>query len=212
MKLTDLIPQENTLQRLDESSLNSLFNKHFHDGFIIITSYRGDKSTTENKKSFEQLKSIIKSNNYSFIPVYGGFIENLGTPQQKEVREPALLVPNHEIASVKPKNDINKLKQIGLELVKKFNQDSYLFKPNDSDKSYYITQTGSIDITFTGKSVNDLTKIYFTDLSKSFSKKKKQMDKTTKRFTLEAIYINPSPKTVSEAHSRYGEQFFNLNN
>ena len=201
---------ETKYQIIDESTLNRILDKHFKDGFIIITAYRAENSSSENKKNFEQLKQIVRSNKYSFIPVYGGFIENLGTSDEKEVREPSLLIPNHIVASTKAYENINDLKELGIKLCKKYNQDSFLFQPTNSNKSFYITKDGKIDMTFTGKNVNDLAQIYFTELSKSTAKHNK-FNKTNKRFTYtENLYLLASPTGLSEAIKRYGEQFFNL--
>ena len=53
---------------------------------------------------------------------------------------------------------------------------------------------------FTDKSINDLTQRYFTDIVKDKYKK----GLTTKRFTFtESIYLNKSPKSLSEAQKRY---------
>lgn len=198
-------------QRVDESSLNRIFQKHYNDGFIIITSWRGEKSIEQNNKDFNELKRIVKEHKFSFIPIFGGFIENIGTEDEREVREPSLLVTNHEIGSNKARQNDKELFNLGIELCNKYNQDVFLFKPIGEDlTSYYIDKNGEVDMTFYNKTINDLTKIYFTDLSKNvFSGIK---DKTSKRFTFtESIYINNSPIDLNDAKKRYGEQFFNLN-
>jgi len=198
-------------QKVDESSLNKIFQKHYNDGFIIITSWRGEKSIEENNKDFNDLKGFVKNNKFSYIPVFGGFIENKDTDLEREVREPSLLVTNHEIGSNKVKQNDTVLFNLGIELCNKYNQDSFLFKPMSKEMtSYYIDKTGEIDMTFHNKTINDLTKIYFTDLSKNIYNSIK--DKTSKRFTFtESIYINNSPIDLNDAKKRYGEQFYNLN-
>ncbi len=199
----------NDLQ-LVESSLNRLLTKHYSDGFIIVTSYRADeKSIEQNNKDFAELKKLVVSKGYSFIPVYGGFIENKDTDTEREVREPALIIPNHKVGSTKEYDDDKGLYNLGLELIKRYNQDSFLYKPKgDSSESYYIDKTGNVDMTFNNKSINDLTNIYFTDLSKKFGGKN---NKTSKRFTFtENLYLKQSPVDLNSAKSRYGEQFFKI--
>jgi hypothetical protein len=200
-------------QYVDESSLNRLLTKHYKDGFIIITSYRNENDDTANKKSFEELKRTVRDNKYSFIPVWGAFIEDAETPDAREVKEPALIIPNHKVASTAPYPEDN-LKELGIDLCKKYNQDSFLYKPAAStDKAYYIDKSGKVVTTFTNKTINYLTQIYFTKLFNTKSTKGDFSGKTDKRFTFtEQLYLNKSPRAMNEAIKRYGEHFFNLNN
>jgi hypothetical protein len=201
------------LQNIEEIGLNRLFTKHYNDGFVILTSYRNsdEKSDLDNKKDFEDLKNIVKSKGYSFIPVFGGFIENEGEPDERTVHKPALLIPNHQVGSVKPFDDDKGLYELSLELINKYNQDSFLYKPKGEDSTaHYVDKSGTIVDTFTNKTVNDLTKIYFTDLEKSFNKDS-NVGKTLKRFTFsENMFLSESPKSFSEAMKRRGEQFFSI--
>jgi hypothetical protein len=175
----------NNIKLIDESSLNRLLSKHYKDGFIIVTSYRGggEKTDKENKEDFNELKQIVRGKGYSFIPVYGGFIENYGEEDEREVREPALLIPNQKVATHKSYENDGELFKMGVELINKYNQDSFLHKkPGEENIAQYINKSGNIDMTFKDKSVNDLTQVYFTDLAKTFSKPKETsgFDKKTK--------------------------------
>jgi hypothetical protein len=218
MKLKNILNEINNseIKLIDEISMNRLFTKHFTDGFIIITSYRHENSIETNKKEFENLKRMIRSKDYSFIPVYGGYIETTADGKEKEVLEPSLLVTNHKISNLKEKPDINDLKKLGLHLIQKgvtskYGQDSFLFKPaGNNDVAFYITKSGSVDMKFTSKSVNDMVQKYFTALNKSYKAKKNQTDKQTARFTFEGFYINTPPTCMSNAAIRYGEEFFSF--
>lgn len=203
----------NGLVLIGESSLNRILTKHYENGFIIITSYRdkSEKTDEQNKKDFALLKSIVANNDFSYIPVYGGYIENRGTENETEVREPALLITNYKSGEFTPYADDSKIYKLGLELAKKFNQDSFLFKPRGKDENpYYVTKDGQVDgEPFTGLSINNLVQNYFTDLSKKWSSD----GKTSKRFTFtEKLYINENPSSFGEAKKRYGELFFNIKN
>lgn len=193
---------------ISESSLNRILGKHYEEGFIIISSYRDvdEKSIEENNGDYKELKSIVKNNGFSFIPVYGGYIENKDKPNEKEVRESALLIPNYKVATTQKYPTDDKLRELGVELSKKYNQDTFLYKPmGDDNKAYYIDKNDNVDMEFNDKTINDLTQIYFTDLTKN----KYEKNKTSKRFTFtETIFINKSPKDLNEAKSRYGELFF----
>jgi hypothetical protein len=222
--IREMIDKVNSFKKTDDNpyqiikeGLNTILDKHTKNGYIIISSYRGggDKTNQENKLDFESLKKDVINDGFSYIPVYGGFIENIGDEKtQREIKEPSLLIPNYQIASAKPYETDDKLKNLGIVLAKKYNQDSFLFKPKgNDDTAYYIDKNGLIDNTFTGKNINDLTQIYFTDLVKnSYEKgKKSSFGKKIKRYTFtENIYINNSAKDMQEAVKRYGELFFNL--
>jgi hypothetical protein len=187
------------IQRIDETTLNRVFTKHFQDGFIIITSYRFDKDKKTNETDFKELKNLIKQNGYGFIPVYGGFIEkSKNNDITKEVYEPALIVPNQHLASIKLYSDSENLKNLGIELCKKFNQDAVLYKPKENDEiAYFLDKNGNIINKFNSKVINDLSREYFTKLKNGNG-----------RFTF--LYLTNSPKSLSESWVRYGEHFYNL--
>ena len=93
-----------------------------------------------------------------------------------------------------------------MELCKKYNQDSFLFKPpsNVDRNAYWITRNGDIDMTFNDVVPNDLEQIYFTKLRKKSG-----------RFSLTegqepAIFIPRSPETTADARRRYGEIFIRI--
>lgn len=211
---------ENKINRvkINEASLNRILSKHYKDGFIIVTNFRNENSDAQNNSGFEQLKGDVKSAGYSFIPVYGGFIENKDTEDEVEVEEASLFVPNHKVATTKEFDDSESLKELGIKLSKKYNQDSFLYKPKgEENDSYYIDKNGNVDMKFSNKTLNDLTQIYFTRLTPSaanpdkFLGDKSKTDKADRRFTFtESVYINEPPKSNSEAVKRYGEQFFRI--
>lgn len=201
----------NNLQLIDEVKLNRILRKHYNDGFIIITNFRGERDNKENVNGFNELKNIVKNHEFSYIPVFGGYVENMGTEEERQVHEPALLVPNQIVGSAKSYDEDTRLFQLGVNLANKYNQDSFLYKPKGSNNAYYIDKNGKVDMKFTDKTVNDLTQIYFTDLHKPSKKPAKSLNKADRRFTfIESIYLAPSPTDLNEAKGRYGEQFFNL--
>jgi hypothetical protein len=197
-----------------ERSLNRLLGTHTENGYIIITSYRGDKSDKQNKEDFAEIKKQIRQYGFSYVPVFGGFIENIDKPNQREVREPALFVPNYKVATISPFEDDSLMRKMCVVLAKQYKQDSFLYKPKGNDNAYYITKNGDIDMTFKNKTVNDLTQIYFTDLAKSHhvkgkGKNKEGFGKSTKRYSFtENVYLSKSPVDLNDAKKRYGELFF----
>lgn len=179
---------------LNEVKLSRIIKHHFNNGFILISSDRGERTDDQNDEMFKQLKKDVRDAGYSYILVYGGFIENKDKPNQREVEERTLLVPNKKF-HVGFESEIYKL---GVDLAKKYNQESFLYKPGN--KSYYITPDGKVDMEFDDYTLNDATQTYFTKLHKSKSK-------VDRRITFEGIYVHGEPHCVSEAATRYGEIF-----
>lgn len=193
---------------IDEMSLNRLFTKHSLNGFIIISANRHENTHEENNSRFKQLKAELVNAGFSYAPVYGGFVETDDNDEFTEpVIEPALVVFNYIAGTSRLiDNTGDKLKEIGLKLIdtNKYNQDSFLYAPPNSAERYYINKNGGIEMTFTGKSINDLTNHYFTSIGKPSNPYKKE-----KRFSFtEQKYLNESPSNVGAAMTRYGEMFF----
>ena len=202
---------------IKETKLNRILEYHFKIGFIIISGSRAENSEEENNKNFESLKSNVREGGFSYIPVFGGYIEderddkNKLTGVKHEVVEKALIVPNRVLATSNYYSDDKKLFELGKELTKKYKQQDFLFKPkSDENITSYFDGNGKKTQTFKNVKENDLSQIFFTKLIR----RKKQEDR---RFTFtESIdkeliinfYINKSPQSVAEARSRYGEVFY----
>jgi hypothetical protein len=215
-------------QVLTEASLGRVLNKYFDIGFMVITADRtceAEKGTacTEqeiaeqtkiNKQNEEALKSDLASAGFGFIPTYGGFRERVVDPDTGEEKlidnpEPELsfIVPAQKRGSKgQAAGDSQELKQLGMELSAKYNQDSFLFKsPASEDSSaYWITRTGEEEMSFDDVVANDLEQIYFTKLRKKPGRFSLTEDQQF------ALYIPKSPKSVAEARRRYGEIFIRV--
>ena len=124
------------LVSLNRSNAKRMFEKHSIDGFIIISPCRGyadfdidveDKdarqqlNTINSKRIRDMIIQIIIDTEYSYMPVYGEFIENIGTDNEKKVYEKSLIIFNHD----KDGNEFNlyQLFELGVNLSKQFNQD-----------------------------------------------------------------------------------------
>jgi hypothetical protein len=153
------------------------------NGFIIIS------SSSEN---FEELKKIVRDNKFNFIVVYGEFIEG-----GEKFKKPTLFIPNKEPYDSTFSED--KLFNLGIELSKKYNQRTFIYKPlNRENKTYSISEYGKITNTYIDQEINRIYKLYFKNLYGESDR------------TFENFYINKSPKSTSEASLRYGEYFFNI--
>lgn len=194
---------------INETNLNRVLGLHFNAGLIIISANRHENTHEQNKGSFERLKTDLKNSKFSYFPVYGGFIEkSIDGEKPVEVIEPAFIVANYKIASSTIYDNTGEaLKQLGIELSQKYNQESFLFVPPKSNKYYYITADGNVDMSFSGVEINNIAREYFTRLNKRSSST--HAGQTEKRFTLvENFYLNESPKSISSACLRYGEVFY----
>ena len=148
------------LQPLNEMTVDRLLGKHYNNGFIIISASRGENDNQTNNQLSKQLLNDIKNSGFSFVPVFGGFIENKGTENEKQVYETSYIVLNFDRNG--NEKDFNALKNLAINLCKKYNQDSVLVKaPNGAPQ--YITQNGNVDMEFNGDvKINDLTQQYFS--------------------------------------------------
>ena len=212
-----------SLQPITEADLSRIVTDYMDDGFIIITSDRSceaeqglpsgepcpeDLAAEQdriNKENFPILQKTVRDAGFGYVPVLGGYKEQLptepGEPKQyvdTDDPEDSLLIHSRK----KPEE----LKQLGIDLAKQFNQDSFFYKPPGSEdkNAYWIKQDGSIDMTFKDFSYNDISQIYYTQLAK----------KPHRRFTALPenfqFYVRKHPVSVSEARRRYGETFFNI--
>lgn len=216
---------ENTGNRADLVSLNevnarSLIDRHTADGYVIISPCRGgsdfgldpnDPKQKEmladiNNKRVKEFVDILKHTDFSYTPVYGGFIENKGKENEENVYERSFVVYNHhKDGSV---GDFEELRQFALDMARKYNQDSVLIQePNG--KPQYVKQDGEIDFGFDGDiAFNDLSQEYFTDLHKNSHKTMGDGNSPT-RFSFLESYINPAPQCYGErvSRARNGEIF-----
>lgn len=202
---------------LSESSMSRIISKYFDIGFIIISASRDCetikgslcdeeellKQIKINRLNDKQLKSDLRQSKFGYLPVFGGFKEK--NPETGELVDTPMPELSYIITSKTHKDtDNNKLKQLGLKLIKKYNQDSFLYKPPNSldQNAYWIDQSGKIDMTFEGPvEPDDLTQQFYTQLRKG----------TKRRFTFTEgmiFWIPLPPAGVDIARRRYGEQFY----
>jgi hypothetical protein len=72
------------LQSLNEISVKRFLNVHYNSGFIVISACRSDwdienveKNREINNKKSAELENKIVANNFSYIPVWGGYKEKV---------------------------------------------------------------------------------------------------------------------------------------
>lgn len=200
------------LQELTETNLNRVVRGHDKNGYAMISASRqalfdengnrltGQSLIDENNKRTRALKDDLKSNNFSFVPVYGGYKES--EESEPTLEKSFIVFPETADNNLHEFNDFEKTI---LELGNKYDQETVLIKRPNENPAYYDYGTGKFDAPFTSVSINDTTKKFFTALRKYNSNK----EGSPKRFTYEEYYLNPNPETYGEAHKRHlgGERF-----
>lgn len=168
------------MQRLTETTLNRLVTDH--NKYVIISASRGDKTIEENNRRFSELKNKVWKAGYSYIPVYGGYIEDSG-----EVYEKSLVVL--------PKNkdqDFSQLVDDMISIGKYYEQEAILVKFPDDYPVYYDLITNTYGESFDGElKLNDAAQKYFTSLKKH---------PRAQRFIY--TYLESQPQTIMGAHMR----------
>ena len=198
---------------LNETGIHRMLTKHSNAGYIIVSAFRGDRSLADNYKRHKDLeRHITKSNNkYSYIPVWGGFIEKDDDGNElRDVKEKSFIITNFPQGSSKPYSEHKGLWKLGRELIRKYDQDSFLFKPMGKNRkiAYLINKNGRPDDKYSVVSPAVASDIYFTNLRKS---SRRFGDKDGKSFAYRNeynLYMAKPPLSVSEAWTRYRETFF----
>jgi hypothetical protein len=122
--------KENPLSRLYAQSSDP------NDAVVIMTAFRGENDPKTNRQLNKQLASIFSNNRFGFTHVDGAYIENQGTPQEKQVREESLFVTSEADRS-------DELKKIAVRMMKKYRQDAIVFKPAGEKVAHLIEKDGS---------------------------------------------------------------------
>ena len=164
--------------KIHEASLKRVMNHvsgKTTNSFGIVTSFRGSETKKVNLENNKKLGNMIRSFGYGFLKLDGHWnecsdhnIDYKDCPESEKsvVREPAYFIPN-----------ITK-KEI-IQLGKKFQQDSVVYKGPDTDgKIFLLSKSGSV--------LEKWNKLSVGNLSQGFSKIK------GKSFTFEGYEWRPS--------------------
>ncbi len=192
MNLTDLLQEELYPVVLQEADLGRILTSYMDKGFIIVSAQRSaeaENATTpeqmasldvRNKKNEQELKSMIRSAGFGFIPTWGGYKEKVlstnpetGEKTEKLVDtpkpEPSFVVPARALGKDETRTDYEALKTLGIEIASRFNQDSFLWKPPMSvdPGAYYVDKSGNEVMSFGGPvDPNNIAQDYYTQLRK----------------------------------------------
>ena len=136
---------------------------------MFITAFRGEYSKNVNVKRNKQLFDDIKKSNLSFIKANGGYIENYGTEDAKNVTEDTYMIINNN------KYTSNDFITLAIAWCKKYDQDAVLVTtPEFEDNKFisvsakYYDKNGNIDMEFSDANMHTVEE-YFTEIcGKSF--------------------------------------------
>ena len=199
---TPFVYEDRKLEPFNEA-LYQLLDKHSENGYIIVS------LCNDEDDCVRKLITIFKKSPWSYMPVYGGFIENKGKVNETVVYEKSFMIFNYD-----KKGNPNKLDDLfnfGVELSKKFNQDSFLYHEPGKTPTYY-TYGKHISVFSDKMKFNDYAETYFTGLHQNTHEYSGIPAKVT-RFKFIGCYANPKPQVVFTRHIRdlAGEIFLGKN-
>ena len=199
---TPFVYEDRKLQPFNEA-LYQLLDKHSENGYIIVS------LCNDEDDCVRKLITILKKSPWSYMPVYGGFIENKGKENETVVYEKSFMIFNYDKKG--SPNKLDDLFNFGVELSKKFNQDSFLYHEPGKKPTYY--KYGKHISVFSDKmKFNDYAEMYFTGLHQNTHEYSGIPAKVT-RFKFIGCYANPKPQVVCTRFMRdkAGEIFLGKN-
>jgi hypothetical protein len=199
---TPFVYEDCKLEPVNEA-LYQLLDKHSENGYIIVS------LCNDEDDCVRKLITILKKSPWSYMPVYGGFIENKGEENETVVYEKSFMIFNYDKKG--SPNKLDDLFNFGVELSKKFNLDSFLYHEPGKKPTYY--KYGKHISVFSDKmKFNDYAEMYFTGLHQNTHEYSGIPAKVT-RFKFIGCYANPKPQVVCTRFMRdkAGEIFLGKN-
>lgn len=199
---TPFVYEDRKLEPFNEA-LYQLLDKHSENGYIIVS------LCNDEDDCVRKLITILKKSPWSYMPVYGGFIENKGEENETVVYEKSFMIFNYDKKG--SPNKLDDLFNFGVELSEKFNQDSFLYHEPGKKPTYY--KYGKHISVFSDKmKFNDYAEMYFTGLHQNTHEYSGIPAKVT-RFKFIGCYANPKPQVVCTRFMRdkAGEIFLGKN-
>lgn len=144
-------------------------NDQIKSGCMMISACRGERTEKENEAKTDELAKDIRSAKLGYVRILGGYIENKGTEDEREVTESSFFV-------AKPKDMSDEdFFDIAIKLCRKYGQDSVLISlPDYCDFGYY-NKNGEFEFSPGEKFVANEKEVgeYFSALVKGARRNKK---------------------------------------
>lgn len=116
---------------IQESSLSRVFSHFENDNtLVILTAFRGDKSSSENIANNKKIASEFKKAGFGYFFVDGYWIENKGEEDEKKVSEDSIFVISNELRS-------KELINLAYNLASNYNQDAIFVKTKEETYLYF---------------------------------------------------------------------------
>jgi len=193
--------------RITETSWHRLMKMFRPTGFCMISACRGEYDEKTNAKRTLALKKDLEDKCFKPIKVYGGWIENQGTDEEKSVGEETWFVPfffggKSWAASEYDMKSTSIFYKWCLELGAKYEQESILYCPPNGKPRYVQTtekdygdgpvKKGTHTLKFNTAKIGDNHSAYFTDLSNpkhqgGYNSETGKFSKAPRRVTFESI-------------------------
>ena len=171
------------LQVFNESSLSRVFAHTQNRNLGMMTAHRAGFTPEENVQRNRQLEHDIRNHGFGFTHVKGRYIENHGTPEARPVDEHSYLIHG------KTGNDNGALKHFLMKHGEKYNQDSVLHKPHDSENAHLIGTSHGV---FPGKGVEHPLGKWHPNRTGEFHSVMTGRHAHGRTFTFESIrFLNP---------------------
>ena len=212
-----------SIKKLIESNIrlyDLIKGKHAENGYVIISACRDSSNKSKsvqmaNMERTKELKTDIRKSMYSYMPVFGGYVEE----DNGEVLERSFIVFNYDrLGNVGAFED---LKRFAIEMCGKYNQDSVLIcEPGEVPK--YYDRTGRVVSSPKDSSrnvkVNDMEQDYFTEFKNkskrytydiSFPDSDDEVTSSLAKILSGYDYFARPPETYGERYrrSKLGEKF-----
>lgn len=126
---------KNFKEHILESSLSRVYKHTLNTNIGIISAQRKNAKPEQNKENTRQLKNDIRVRKFGYITIKGNYIENKGTSEEAKVTETSFLVIGNE------GDDSGNLKGFLKQMGGKYQQDSILYKPYNSEIAVVIGTT-----------------------------------------------------------------------
>lgn len=187
---------------INETSYTKLMDYHLENGFCIVSAFRSELSTSENRANAREMKSILARMKIGYIPITCGYREMIkkgnknwdnaqpieGKPNVRIYAslEESILIPNYNRETDSCYSSFDIIKEVALELGESFNQEVVLVSPpKHIGSAYYVItsddyalQKGSrisaVDMQFNHMTLANISDKYFTSLTKTINKLKNQ--------------------------------------
>lgn len=143
-----------------------------------------------NNNADKELKEILKNSKYGFTPVYGGYH---GSDNVVDSFEPSYIVYNHvKGGGAGDHTNFDELRKFGIELAKKFKQESvYIQEPDEAPN--YVGQNGEQQNSGSGKNfkINRDDEMFYTTSKRD----KDNPQRFTADIQFENMYRDAGPST-----------------